>query len=76
MSRPFQFGSQYIDDSSEDDQTRNEIDDLKESNFIDLDFSITNLDNISIMTLTALDLNPPNDSLPLVHPKLIDWEQT
>lgn len=27
------------------------------------------------MTLTTTDLNPPNDSLPLIYPDLIDWEE-
>lgn len=74
-SRPFEFGAKHINDSSEDDQIQNEIDDPKESTIIDLGFSIINLGKSYIMTLIALDLNPSKDSLPLVHPKLIDWEK-
>lgn len=72
ISRPFEIGSKPIDGSSEDEQTPREIDNIEESIIIDLDFSITNLDNISIMTLTTIDLNPSEDYLPLVHPELID----
>lgn len=51
-----------------------EIDDLEESNIIDLDITIDNLDNMAIGTLTTIDLSQSNDLLPLIHPELIDWE--
>lgn len=27
------------------------------------------------MTLTAVDIDPPNESLPLIFPDLIDWDE-
>lgn len=74
-SRPFEFGSQYIDDSSEDDQVLSEIDVLEESNIIDLDLSIEAHDKIFIMTLITFDFDQPDNSSPLLHPDFIDWEQ-
>lgn len=71
-SRPLEFGSQHIDDSSKADQILSEIDPLEESNIIDLDISIEHFDNVAIMTLTYFDLSQSDDSFPLVQPKLID----
>lgn len=49
--------------------------DCEEGVIIDFGLNDANFDNVSIMTLTVVDLNPPNDPLPLIHLELIDWEQ-
>lgn len=73
-ARTFDFWSQHINDSSEDDQAQSEID-SKESIIIDVDFNTTNFHSVSIMTLTTIALNPPNDPLQLIYLELIHWEQ-
>lgn len=35
----------------------------------------TNHDETSVLTLTVVELDPPNDSLPLVFLDLIDWDE-
>lgn len=48
---------------------------IEESNIIDLNFSIEFPNNVSIITIIAFGLDQSDDSLHLVYPKLIDWEQ-
>lgn len=80
-SRLFEFRPQHIYDTSENKQLQYERGNIDESTIkyletvIDLTHATDSYDNISIMTLTATDLNPPNDSLPLIYPDLIDWEE-
>lgn len=49
------------------------IEDL--NNIINLSNIPANLNDTSIMTLTVAELDPPNDSIPLVFPDLIDWDE-
>lgn len=74
-SRSFEFGPQHIYEARENEQHCYEIGNSKESTIIDLTHITNNFDNVSIMTLTAMELNPPDDPLPLIHLELIDWEQ-
>lgn len=71
-----EIGSQHIDDSTVDDSTRSEKDISEESYLIYLNFSIGKIEDTSIRTLTLFNLNHSSDFLPLLHPELIDWDQT
>lgn len=66
------MGSTNIDDSSEDEQTSSETDDLEVSTIINLDLPTDKFDHLAIITLTTIDLIQPDDLLPLRHLELID----
>lgn len=69
-ARSFEFGPQHIYEASKNEQRCYETCNTKENTIIDLTYIIDNFDNVSIMTLTAINLNPPNDSLTLIHLEL------
>lgn len=76
-----EFGPQNIYDAKENEQQHYEQVYTKNDTLEDLDEILeffntqTNHDETSILTLTAAELDPPNDSLPLVFPDLIDWDE-
>lgn len=76
--RPLEFGPQNIYDTKENEQRHYEKIYMEDDTIKDLDkiinlFNIPpNLDDTSILTLTTTELDPPNDSLPLIFPDLID----
>lgn len=80
-SPPLEFGPWHIYKASEKGQWKyeqgyiedNTIKDL--DNIIDLTSIPNNYSDAYIMTLTMNNLNPPNDSLPLIYPDLIDKEE-
>lgn len=72
-SRSFEFGPQHIYKANENEHRCYKIGNPK-GIIIDLNHVTYNFDNVSIMPLTTVDLNPPNDSLPLIHLELTDWE--
>lgn len=72
---PLELESQSIDsDYIKDNQRLIKISHFEKSNIIYQEVTIENF-NFFIITLTTFETNQSNDSLPLVHPDLIDWEQ-
>lgn len=79
--RSLEFGPQNIYDAEESEQKHyeqvymedNTIEDLDE--ILDFFKTKTNHDETSVLTLTVAKLDPSNDSLPLVFPDLIDWDE-
>lgn len=73
-SRSFEFGPQHIYEASKNEQRHYKTCNTEESTIIDLTHITNNFDNVSIMTLTTMNLNPPEDPLPLIYPKFTDGE--
>lgn len=73
-TRSLELESYSVDlDLTEDDQKLLARCHSDESTVLDIEIHIEDF-NVSIMALNAFETSQPEDPLPLIHPKLIDWD--